>query len=403
MKILFLMLAFPKLPTHSMYTDLVCKFYNEGHEVYPVGPLCHDQHKTAIYKEGNIGVLRVKTLDLFDKNPIRKGLANVLLPISYNKAIRKYWGDVTFDVVIVPTPTVMFVDVVKKIKNRCNSKVYLILRDIFPQNAVDLGMIKKGSLLYKYFRTKERNLYQIADKIGCTSQGNVDYILKQETNALLHKLHILNNFSRKVDINIDYNLDLIKDKYNLAGKYISIFGGNMGKPQQVENILFLAKKCSDLYKDAVFLFVGNGTQMIQLQEKVKKEGLNNVRFLNKLSNEEYRELLQICNIGIISLHKNFTVPNTPYKLNDYCAAQLPILASIDYGTDLGRILETNDMGLFSYADNPKDLCVKYDILYHNEQLRKIMGENGSVFFSENMTIDVAYNIIKRNILSNNAV
>ena len=70
---------------------------------------------------------------------------------------------------------------------------YLLLKDIFPQNAVDLGMFSKGGLLYRMFRKKEERLYQLSDYIGCMSPANVDYILRHNREVDIHRVEVCPN------------------------------------------------------------------------------------------------------------------------------------------------------------------------------------------------------------------
>ena len=154
-KILFLALAYPKIPNSSnLYTDLMEEFRNQGHDIFVVAPAVNDSEIGLINEEG-ISVIRVKTLPLLNVNPIQKGIANVLLPFQYKKAIKKHFKSEALDLIIMPTPPISLVDVASWLKNKYQSNLYLILRDIFPQNAVDLGMMKKGGMLYNFFRKKE--------------------------------------------------------------------------------------------------------------------------------------------------------------------------------------------------------------------------------------------------------
>lgn len=153
-KILFLALTYPKIPKSSnLYTDLMEELRNQGHEVFVVAPAINESEIGLIQEEG-INVIRVKTLPLLNVNPIQKGIANVLLPFQYKRAIKKYLKNTQIDFILMPTPPISLVDVANWLKQKYQSKLYLILRDIFPQNAVDLKMIKKGGLIYNFFKKK---------------------------------------------------------------------------------------------------------------------------------------------------------------------------------------------------------------------------------------------------------
>ena len=187
------------------------------------------------------------------------------------------------------------------------------------------------------------------------------------------------------------------EKYYIADHGIreAVFGGNMGKPQKLENILSLAKKCLE-YKDIKFLFVGNGSERERIEKLAKANSLLNVIFINYIPREEYEKLIASCYIGIVSLDERFTVPNFPSKTTDYFKLSLPIFASLDKCSagDYGEFLQKKVKGgLFANADNIDELYSQFIRLYDNEKLRKNLGNNGRKYYEEYLGVDKAYNII----------
>ena len=189
MNILFLTIGrFDSIEAHSIYADLLRCFRNHGHEIYTITPNeKRSGKKTELVHEKGAYVLHLKTGNVTgDSNIIKKGLAQMSLESTYIKAIKQYFADVRFDLVMYSTPPITFCKAVEFVKNRDCAKSYLLLKDIFPQNAVDLGMMtKKGikGLVYKYFRSKERKLYALSDFIGCMSEANVKYILEHNLST----------------------------------------------------------------------------------------------------------------------------------------------------------------------------------------------------------------------------
>ena len=388
LNILFVFFTLPDLSQSSMYSDMVNIFHENGHKVFPMAPTNNKETKSIILNEQGIDVLRVKTRDVFSKDLIQKGIANVLLPYQYKKAFLKFWKKQSFDLIIVATPSVMFADFVSYAKKKTDAKVLLLQKDIFPQNAVDLGFMKKDSLIYNFFKKNEIKLLKTADKIGCTSEGNKNYLLKHNLFLKNENLDIVYNSTKLLKKNLEDN-SLITEKYNTVGKFVVVFGGNMGKPQQLENVLQLAKNTS-IYKDVLFLIIGKGTEVDELKKEVQNMNLSNILFVDKVPREEYFNLLSNCNLGLISLHQDFTVPNTPMKLNDYLNAGIPVLASIDRGNDLGNILVNNNMGLFAYADSPNELFLAFKELYLNKEECFDIGKNGNKFCHENLSAEKSY-------------
>jgi glycosyltransferase involved in cell wall biosynthesis len=395
MRIFFMMMNLSDLGNPSgMYSDLISEFIEKGHEVIPVavGP---GIKKSAISTENGIGVLRIKTLPLFNVNPISKGIANVLLPFQYKNGIRKFLKSVRPELIIMPTPPVTLSGVVKYLKRKYKVKFYLILRDIFPANAADLGMMKKGGLIYRYFRNKEKELYRLADSIGCMSNGNIKYISSHNPDVVKHKLHVLMNFQKPTFQDYDNNSDF-RVKYRLEKKYLVAFGGNMGVPQKMENVIALANRCMQ-FREVVFLLVGEGTQRTRIEKLALESGVTNIKFLEPVSRSKYLYFLRECQVGLISLNEKFSIPNFPSKTLSYFDAGIPVLASVDKATDFGDILNEAGAGLVSFAGDTDAFYENFCKLYYSAELRKEMGQKGRIYFLENMTVERAYHTIMEHV------
>lgn len=389
MRVLFLMFAFPDMnKSFNMYTTIVEEFVNHGHEVVIVAP---GNDKTGLYKENHIEVLRVNTLPIKNVPNVLKGISNLLLPYQFKKAINKFYPDINFDLIISPTPPITLVSLAEYFKKKNKAKFYLILRDIFPQNAIDLGFMKKNGFLHKFFRNKENKLYREADFIGCMSEGNINYIKKHNPEVQISKLHELRNFQKKYD-GYGFNHQILREKYNLQDKFVVVFGGNMGKPQQLENVLELALRCKE-YKNVLFLLLGEGVQMQKLAQTIAMSNIDNIRIQGTIPKQEYQDLLSVCDVGLISLHKKFTIPNIPSKALDYFNVGIPVLASLDQATDFGFILENANAGLWSIAEDINSFKQNFDKLYHDTLLRNEMGKNGRVYFENYLLPEIAYETI----------
>jgi len=387
MKVFFLLIAYSNVNTDTnMYTDLTNEFLKNGHDVYVAAP---GLGSTRMNIEGGIHVLRIETLPLFNTSIIKKGIANILLPYQYKHAINRYFKRIRFDLIITTTPPVTFIGTVGMLKKKTKAKVYLILRDIFPQNAKDLGLIK-SNLIFNYFRSKEKKLYQIADSIGCMSNKNIDYVHAHNPEVDIDKLHLLPNWS---NINGTFKNSLnIKLKYELKDKFIAIFGGNFGKPQKIEFLIEVAERLIE-NKDILFLLVGGGTELKEIKKMVLDKDLQNVRIIDQLPRDEYLELLKECHVGLVNLSDKFTIPNIPSRTLSYWALKLPVLAAIDKNTDFGEILDKCDAGLWSITGDTDAYIKNLLTLYNNPQKRRQMGENGYNYLSVELNSGIAYNTI----------
>lgn len=107
--------------------------------------------------------MRVRTGNLTQSSPFSKGLSTLLVCGQYRRAMDRYLSDIEFDLVLYSTPPITLDSVVQYVKSRHVCKTYLLLKDIFPQNAVDLGPMRVGGLVWRYFRYREKRLYALPD------------------------------------------------------------------------------------------------------------------------------------------------------------------------------------------------------------------------------------------------
>lgn len=389
MKVIFLALAFPKMDKSKyLYTQLVSQFHENGHDITVVAPM-YDEATSGLQIEQGIKVIRVRTMKLFGVGLIKKGIANVLLPYQYKKALKDNKIGLDFDLIITPTPPITLYGVAAWLKRKSKGKIYLILRDIFPQNAVDLGMLKKGGAIHTYFSRKEKMLYAKSDAIGCMSQGNIDFIKKYNPKVATKKLHLLPNWGDVLPMVPESEITQLRQQENLENKFVVIFGGNIGLPQKLENIVDLAITCQE-ERDILFLIMGSGNERQNLENLIESKNIKNLWLRDGLPQKEYMKWVQMADVGLISLSEKFTIPNIPSKALSYYNTKTPILASIDQNTDFGTILEDKEVGVWSEAGQTKALKEKLLTLFNNPELRLQMGENGYQYMQEELSSEKAY-------------
>lgn len=390
MRVLFLMFAFPDMnKSFNMYTTMVDYFHRNGHLVRVLAPGHGEKSQLKIEKD--IEVLRVKTLPIKNVGVLWKGIANILLPYQYKKQLDTFYPGEMFDCIVIPTPPITLGRLAASLKRKYQAKTYLILRDIFPQNAADLGFMKPNSILFRYFRNQEKALYQKVDFIGCMSKGNILYVKKHNPSVDHAKLHLLRNW-QYLYTRVEIDKSELSRKYNLQEKFVVVFGGNMGKPQQLSNVLKLAESALEL-KDVIFLLLGEGVRMNSLRKEIEKRQITNIEIHGTVPKQEYQDLISICDLGLISLHKDFTIPNIPSKSLDYFNVGLPVLASIDRSTDFNEILDKNGLGLWSYAGDHDLFYGNLKQLYSDRVLRNKISQNVREYFIKHLQPEIAYKTV----------
>lgn len=402
MNILFLTMSsgMQNIETSGIYTDLMRKFRNEGHDVYIIYPRERRLGlPTELKNDGKVHTLGVKTLNVAKTNVIEKGIGQIMLENQFKAALKRYFGKVKFDIILYSTPPITFTKVIKYAqKFNPDSMTYLLLKDIFPQNAVDLGMLTtmgvKG-ILYKSFRKKEKELYKISDYIGCMSPANVEYVLKHNPEIDPKTVEVAPN-SYDVPNNRQQTTDNgIREKYNLpTDKPIFIYGGNMGKPQGIPFLLECMKVVADR-TDCHFVIVGSGTEYPKLEEWVNKAKPKAVSLYKHLPKAEYDALASSCDVGMIFLDYRFTIPNYPSRLLPYLMEHKPIIAVTDPNCDTGTIAEANGYGYYCPSNSVEKFVETVDKILSSDI--KQMGENAYRFFLDNYTTEHTYNSIMKHL------
>ncbi len=403
MNILFALISpVTHVSNHSISLDLIRRFQKNGHNMYIVCAVERKENKdTYLSEEAGCKILRVKTGNNKRANLIEKGVTTLMLPTLYNKAIDKYFSDVKFDLVMYPTPPVTLCNTVKYIKKRDGAMSYLLLKDIFPQNAVDIGMMRKTglkSVIYKMFRKKEKQLYKVSDYIGCMSEANVQYVLDHNPEVSAERIEVCPNSIEVVDSFLSAEKKVeIRKKYGIPeGVKTFIYGGNLGRPQGIP-FLIECLKANSGREDAFFVICGNGTEYPKLKAFVDEYKPKNVLLLNGLPKAEYEEFVQSFDIGLIFLDHRFTIPNFPSRLLSYMQSKMPVLCVTDPNTDVGKVAVDGGFGWWCESNDVEKFTAAVDLALREDL--EVMGQKGYDYLLEHYTVEKAYDIIMARVAS----
>ena len=397
MKILFITLfGIDNIEERGIYTDLMRCFVNHGHDVIVVSPIERKfKRKTQLTKSKNCEILRVKCLNIQKTNIFEKTIGTFFIDIQIKKAIQKHIKVLGIDLILYSTPPITLTNTIQYCKEISGAKTYLLLKDIFPQNAVDLNFITTKSPLYKYFRKKEKELYGLSDKIGCMSPANVEFVRKHNPEVESTKLEICPNSIYPIDFipneetknqtRLDFDLPL--------DKRIFIYGGNLGKPQGVDFIIeFLDFQKNN--NQAFFVIVGSGTEYPKIEKWYQTNKPQNIRLLTQLPKNKYDDLMKSADVGMIFLDHRFTIPNFPSRLLSYMEYEIPVIAATDKNTDIGLIIEKYGFGKWSLSNDLESLnsIVEEFTYLDNGELNRI-GKNGRTYLDRECHVENAYSQI----------
>ncbi len=357
MRILFFtLIKITSVEESGIYSDMVREFIKNGHHIDYFFPYS----KTFSKKDNYYSLNSIKINFQVQKtsNFFLKYFSYQLLDYKFSNIIKK--SKKHYDLLILATPSIFQSRTIKTYRQRyLNSQILLLLKDIFPDNALDLGILSKKFpkiLLYNYFKYIESKLYKNVDKIGVMTYLNKIYI-EDKFPLLKEKLFISPNSIEY------YEVKRLTNRKSLGlplNKTIIIYVGNVGLPQDP---IFFKKLIETSPDEIFFVIIGTGTGFIHFK------GIKNDKLLliNENINQNLIDQYLIhSDYGLIILNNNFHVPNFPSKILTYLNSKLPIIAFTNSFNDL-KFLASNSNGWITFFESKIDnsLWVKIKESYHN--------------------------------------
>ena len=350
--------------------DLAREFAARGQTPTVVVPAFDLEQRWRFDQVEGVRVLRVRAPRTKDVGLIRRALAEAALPLALINGIRAS-GLVRegWDAVVWYSPSIFLGPAVAWAKRRQKCRSYLILRDLFPDWAVDAGVMQRG-VSYHVFKAVERYQYSVADVIGVQTPAN-EALVRRDCSKRETRIEVLNNWlaepKRKPT-------SLQLGSTALAGKTVFVYAGNMGSAQALDCMIELASALQN--ENAGFLFVGRGSDVARLKGLTTDAGLDNVLFVDEVPGDEIQAILEQCHVGLISLDPRHTTHNIPGKLVTYLYAGLPVLARINAGNDLHGVIERAQVGRVTRGTDFGSLLRQARELLTDPDLRTTMAQSG---------------------------
>lgn len=395
MKILFLSLSnISDINQHGLYNDLLREFAKNGHELTIVSPLERRNGKvTTLIKNENVQILRVKTGNIQKTNYIEKGISLLMLSRQLTRAIKKYCKDLSFDVILYATPPITIYGVIRKLKRMTGAKTFLMLKDIWPQEIVDLGILRKGGLLYHYFRHAEKSMYKISDWIGYTSPTNKKYLVEDGVDeAKLVPVH--NSVDATYRYEYSFNREEIWGKHGIDPENtVFFYGGNLGLPQDVD-FLIACLKTQIGQKGKYFVVCGQGTEYPKLEAFFAEHKPDNMKLFPYLPKQDYDALIYASDVGMVFLNHRFTVPNCPTRFYDCMEYSKPVLACTDLASDIREDIYEGGFGWWCESKDPMQFASIVDAAHQEGKVAlQERGEKARAHLEKYYTVDKDYHII----------
>ena len=363
---------FPPLVTSAavQLRDLAREFAALGHRPVVIVPssLSEEYSKTELFE--GVEVLRLDAPPTRGPSFVRRAFAEMWLPFAMLRSLRKSaFRSAKWDLLVWYSPPIFFGPLIWALRRSSGARTYLILRDIFPEWAVDIGLLRKGPV-YLVFKAVAAFQYAMAEVIGVQTPSNLAYLSKWESPT--RRLEVLHNW---LAVTPNVGCSIVVDKTALAGRKIFVYIGNMGVAQGMDILIDLADNLRDR-QDIGFLFVGRGTELPRLVSETASRGLNNVLFFGEIDPSEIPGLLAQCHVGLVALHPDHKTHNIPGKFVSYAQFGLPVLARVNAGTDMAHLIETHGLGKVHVGDSVEELKRLAVELADDDDGRSLMAERG---------------------------
>ena len=377
----------------KMFHELALELMASGHNVTVITPAVGQVKSFTEQNVEGVNVWRFSSGPIKDVGKVTRALNETLLSFRAWSAIKQRVNDHTFDGVIYYSPSIFFGDLVNKIKKRCKCPSYLVLRDLFPQWVIDAGMIKKGSLIEKYFKFFEQRSYKAANTIGLMSEKNRE-VFKQ-SNQDKYPTEVLRNWADVKPVIAEDSATSFRSQLQLQNKIIYFYGGNIGHAQDMANLMRLAKNMQHCTQ-AHFLFIGQGDEVELINQLAQQWQLTNYTYLPSVNQNEFKKMLAEVDVGLFSLSAKHTAHNFPGKLLGYMVQSLPILGSVNSGNDLQALVNSSRAGFISENGDDDQLLKNAIALYENPNLRKQLGNGAYELLKNEFSVTaIAANIVKK--------
>lgn len=341
MRIALIADAYPPMRTSGavQLRDLSQELVRQGHSPTVLIPAADLEQPWLLEDMNGVQVLRLKAPRTKDIGYVRRTIGEFFLPFMMLRNLRKSpLANVRWDGVVWYSPTIFLGPLANALKKASACRSYLIIRDIFPEWAVDMGLLSRG-LAYRFFKAIERYQYSVADVIGVQTSANLPYF-DHWTKQHGWRVEVLQNWLADAP-DVGSSISVVDGA--LAGRTIFVYAGNMGVAQGMDVLLDLAERLRGR-RDIGFLFVGRGRDAQRLRADAQARELDNVLFHDEIDPSEIPGLYAQCHVGIVALDPRHKTHNIPGKFLSYMQSGMPVLASINPGNELIELIKKEGVG-----------------------------------------------------------
>jgi colanic acid biosynthesis glycosyl transferase WcaI len=256
------------------------------------------------------------------------------------------------------------------------------IQDVFPDVAVELGAITNTRVI-TLASWLERWSYRRSDAVTVLSDDLRDNLVAKIQGTVpdaYDRIRVIPNFVDTDRIRPrDPEEGSYRREHGLTGKRVVMYAGNVGFSQSLELVLAAARTLAERADtaDVVFVVNGGGSARPQLEEQAA--GLDNVVFVDFQPKERLPEVLAAADIHVVPLKAGLARSSVPSKTYSILAAGRPVLASVDEGTEVARVVEQAGAGVAVPPDDPDAFTKALVTLLEDPDGAREMGRAGRAF------------------------
>lgn len=277
----------------------------------------------------------------------------VALKLAYLASSSAKKGDIIFS----GTNPEMLLLLLALLKMILGFRLYVLVHDVFPENLVPAGILKSKNIRYYGLKYIFDWVYTQADMLIVIGR-DMKQLVERKTK-ISTRVEFINNWVDSENVaQIRKNESKIIQQFNLEDKIVFQFFGNIGRVQGIENVLNAIDFVTS--KKAAFIFIGAGVNSNLIIDFKKRNPSKYIYYYGNLPQSEKNSGLAACDVALIPLAAGMYGLGVPSKAYFSMAADRPILAVMDSGSEVAMMVEEEDIGWTCPSNDPQALAKKID-------------------------------------------
>ncbi len=268
-----------------------------------------------------------------------------------------------------------------------------LMHDIFPENALAAGVVQSESLIYRIVRGAFSWVYQQPDRMVVIGRDMKDFLEKEKRRS--KPTVFIPNWVDHTDVTpMERRASAILNDLGWKEKIVFLFFGNIGRLQGIKSLLMGIDQVDD--SKAAFLFVGSGVQAPAVQEFCQTHPERAVKYFDKIPNATRSDVLAACDVALVSLSEDMYGLGVPSKAYFAMASDRPILAVVDEGSEIDRMITQEQIGWVcrsgdseGFAQTVRKICDNGpNSISGNPRMALLEG------YSKDISLDQFVNVVK---------